>query len=351
MGMIRTSELKTIQYLRGIAALMVVYAHFLGLLKRHGSGSLGLDRFRIGDSGVDIFFVISGLIMVVTSAIKPVSPAQFLQRRIQRIVPTYWFYSTLMVIAVLAVPGLLNTAQFDLEHVVKSFLFIPEYHPRITNSIWPILVQGWTLNYEMFFYLLFAVSLLIPRQGLRIAALVAVLAALVATGRIAAFTSPIALTWTSQLLLEFAAGCLLGYFWVRFPRLYRMPVWLLCLLAVAAIGMFLLSNGLWHWTGHRALGTGIPATLLVATALGVERTCHFPDLRLLHRIGDSSYSIYLSHTFVLAGMGLLWSRVGVNSAILDLCALIAAMVGCSLFGYLSWRLVEVRSLRLLRSFM
>jgi exopolysaccharide production protein ExoZ len=346
----RNGELKTIQYLRGIAALMVVYAHFLGLLERYGDGGLGLDRFRIGYSGVDIFFVISGLIMVVTTATTPVSPAQFLLRRIQRIVPTYWFYTALMVIAVLAVPGLLNTAQFDLDHVLKSFLFIPEYHPRITDAIWPILVQGWTLNYEMFFYLLFAVTLLIPRLGLRIAALVAVLVALVAAGRIAAFTSPIALTWTSQLLLEFAAGCLLGYFWVRHPRLYRMPAWLLCLLAAAAIGMFLMSNGLWYWTDHRALGSGIPATLLVATALGVERTCHFPDLRLLHKIGDSSYSIYLSHTFVLAGMALVWSRVGASSAILDLCALIAAMAACSLVGYASWRLVEVRSLRLLRSF-
>jgi exopolysaccharide production protein ExoZ len=119
-------------------------------------------------------------------------------------------------------------------------------------------------------------------------------------------------------------------------------------MVAVAIGMLVLANGLWYWTGHRILSIGIPATLLVAAALTAEQTLRIPEARLLRRIGDSSYSIYLSHTFVLSGLGVLWSWIHVRSGIVDFLAYLVALAAASVVGFVSWKLLEVRSFRSVR---
>jgi len=100
------------------------------------------------------------------------------------------------------------------EHILASLFFVPHYNPSYPGKIFPVLVPGWTLNYEMFFYLVFAICLFLPAR-LRLAGLVGTLGALVAAGWIAAVSSPVAVTYTNPLLLEFLAGVLIGYCWRR----------------------------------------------------------------------------------------------------------------------------------------
>ena len=147
-----------IQYLRGIAALMVVWHH-------SSSQIPALNRFFPGSSGahgVDLFFVISGFIMAVTTTGAGLTPLQFLRRRVVRVVPLYWILTLAMVGLALVAPSLFRTLKVTADTLVQSLLFIPHFSTSFTDKAWPLLVPGWTLNYEMYFYVILAVILLLP---------------------------------------------------------------------------------------------------------------------------------------------------------------------------------------------
>src|SRR5437764_3885196 len=142
--------------LRGIAASMVVFVHLDVQLKRLGYASY--DASWLG-SGVDIFFVISGFIMWVSVERRPgMSAGEFFGNRLMRIVPLYWLVSAGVLCITFAAPQLLHSTVFNAPHALASFLFLPARHP-LTGEFWPLLVPGWTLNYEMLFYLLFAAAI------------------------------------------------------------------------------------------------------------------------------------------------------------------------------------------------
>src|SRR6185295_16016614 len=136
-----TKEVIAVQYLRGIAAAIVVLHH---LFSTKGLEYLFLPS--LGGFGVDIFFIISGFIMWHTTAESDISALEFWRRRIVRVVPLYWFFLSVMVIAALLAPRVFNSTVITPENVVKSYLFIPHYHVVQNNLIAPILIPGWSLN-------------------------------------------------------------------------------------------------------------------------------------------------------------------------------------------------------------
>src|ERR1019366_2869669 len=140
-----------IQYLRGIAALMVVWHHGVGQLATLET----YFPFRFGTSGVDLFFVISGFIMVVTTAGRDVTPTEFIARRFVRVVPLYWVLTLALAATALVAPSLFRSVTLTAVSLIQSLLFIPHFSPSHAGMIWPVLVPGWTLNYEMFFYVVF----------------------------------------------------------------------------------------------------------------------------------------------------------------------------------------------------
>ena len=169
----------SIQYIRALAALMVVIFHLI----------LQLDKMNFRgphsewlSSGVDLFFVVSGFIMWWTTDNRDMTPTQFLQRRIMKSFLIYWAISSFYVFILLVSPGLMQSGALDFRHVVASFFFLPYPHP-VSDQIWPLVPPGWTLNYEMFFYVIFAISLCLP-QGPRLASLCAILVGLVAIGSV-----------------------------------------------------------------------------------------------------------------------------------------------------------------------
>jgi len=275
-----------IQYLRGIAALMVVFFHarsYFGVVP---------DWTRIGSRGVDIFFVISGFIMVY--ATRKISfneslyktCANFLGKRFIRVVPLYW-----LALLVTVYPYFINwyqtqTVSADLITIFQDFAFIP--HLSIDEDekgeIFPALIQGWTLNYEVFFYLLFGLSIL-ARQY-RIALVAIVFSLLVLIGKLNHFHNIGVLFYTNSILLEFVYGILLYEIFIKTRHIQFSR---LIIYAIGIAGILLLASGS---TTNNKVVMGAASAFIVWFFIQVFQNIHLRPLKLL---GDASYSIYLFH--------------------------------------------------------
>ncbi|MEQ1954784.1 acyltransferase [Mesorhizobium sp. CN2-181] len=290
----------SLQYLRGIAAMMVVVFHAFDVFARFGAGD-ETEQFMVGLAGVDIFFVISGFIMWTMAEKAYPSPGEFIRKRLIRIVPLYWALTLFLAAVALAKPDLLSTAVFDPAHFVASMLFIPWPHPKLDAAV-PLLIPGWTLNYEMAFYLIFAVCLLISKRW-RLLSLVGALTALAAIGPFMPQGGALGF-YTDTLVLEFATGALLAWFWLRgFTMTPAMS------LALVIAGFILLWLGVGS-TLPRIVSLGLPATMVVAGMVFAEARLRKRPFQPLLMIGDASYSIYLSQGVALAVFTKLWTTAG-----------------------------------------
>ena len=293
----RKATLVSIQYLRAFAALAVVAQH-----TGHTRG--------MGQVGVDIFFVISGFIMWMVTQ-RESTPGDFLLHRAIRIWPLY----------ILATLVMLTQAPWAGWQLARSLLFIP--YLNASGKAWPLLLQGWTLNYEMFFYGLFALSLCVPRRP-RLAVLAVLMVTLVGVGLLLRQPGPIAATYTSPMLLEFLAGvaisALAGAGRLPGPRTG---------VALVALGLAALAASAVVHTEEawRALVWGVPSAAIVAGMLSLDRAGKVPVLPPLRFLGDASYSIYLFHTFVLDSIV---TRLSLPPIVIVPLVLAAVCVVCSL---------------------
>ncbi|WP_411034230.1 acyltransferase family protein [Shinella sp. BYT-45] len=312
-----------IQYLRAFAALAVVLFH---AAERSGYA------FAIGAAGVDVFFVISGFIMWVIVDRRPVAPGRFLLDRIRRIVPVYWLATGLMVAGALA--GLFPNLVLTADHVAASLLFVPSRSPS-SGEIWPVLVQGWTLNYEMFFYAVFAACLLLPAR-LRLPAMAAAFLLLVAIGLVAESDAPLFVTYTRPIILEFVAGMLIARLWLA-GRIPRPPIALaligLGLAGFAAIGMLRLPFD--EWT------CGPLACAMVYGTVALDKASGVPRLKIPAMLGDASYSIYLWHTFAISVVAKAGAAFGLPAPSVFIASALAGLAA----GLCAYRLVERSLLR------
>ena len=319
--------IRSIQYLRGLAALMVVWVHAAYVIPEVAA-KIGAPYF--GGSGVDLFFVISGFIMVVTTSRNDFTPLQFFTLRVIRVVPLYWV-ATLAVVACGAWAPFHQSFRYvsPPTAIAKSLLFIPFTWYEKSGGVWPILASGWTLNYEMFFYALFALSLGLPRR-FRLAALGVTLGSLVVMGRVLGpLHGPVVTFYTRPWLLEFAAGMTLAYGWMRHDRRWALPLSILTIvLGLACLG-----------SEHSRLIILSGAFLVVAGSLH-PRIVALQNRPLL-AIGDASYSIYLSHLFVLEALGAAWTRVLPAVTLTSSVLFVAAGLGlCAVAGWLCYRFIE-----------
>lgn len=330
-----------IQALRAVAALLVVIGHSAhetqSIAAAVGRPAVDLSFANWG-FGVDIFFVISGFIMVYTSADlfgRPGAWRLFLTRRIIRIVPLYWLLTTALLAGALIAPGLLNVPIGDWRHVLASYLFIPSL--RIPGEIRPVMALGWTLNMEMFFYALFAGALLLPfRYGM--IALSAAIGAFAAIGLVYRPEQVQLAFWTQSIILEFLFGCLLAVAYLKGARL-APPV-------AVALALFGLA-GMFKTAGEpalpEALRWGVPALLVVAGAALCAGSTWRPMLWLAI-VGDASYSLYLVHPFVLRPFRSLWTHLIGGALPLGLYIVVAGLVA-TLASLLVYRWIERPTLR------
>ena len=294
-------HLISLQYARFAAAFAVVLLH--ATVEVGAIAAPPQDPLLVGAFGVDLFFVISGFVMWITTAGRPAEPWRFLRRRIARIAPLYWAL-TLLAAAKAAAVG-----ELSLAHLLASLFFIPMHDPQ-WGTIVPVLVVGWTLNMEMFFYLLFALALQLGERP-RLVAIVGMLTA-IGLGRWFVFEPQGAILThlTDPLVLEFAGGVALGEAWrrgwLKGPSRASLRLIVIGAFAAAAAGGVALAwrvfpgADLTHWRG---VGYGVPALFACAAFLVAEPLVARRPVGLLKFLGDASYSTYLAHTMCIAAFG------------------------------------------------
>lgn len=295
--------LYNLQALRGVAALLVVMLHVDILLAQ-----VGLPKF--GGGGVDVFFVISGFVMVHATRTRSVSPLAFLAQRLARVAPLYWLATLAVFGLALAAPRLFQSTAAHPDELIKSLLFIP--FRKSSGEVEPTLFLGWTLTYEILFYLLFACGLAFRSYARGVAWTIGAIVTLVAAGAVLRPQDVVGAFYTHPMLLEFAAGMLLGLAW---PRLKAPLPWPCAPAAALAIGLLglavLIAAPLIAPHAPQLVVTGAPAVVVVGAALVLERSGWSLGGGLVMMLGDASYSLYLSHPFVTQAFQKV--AVGLNS--------------------------------------
>ncbi|CAN5119574.1 acyltransferase [soil metagenome] len=291
-------ELWSIQYLRAAAAL--------GVVVWHAQGQVGLHETAVLQAGIEVFFIISGLVMWLILEARPTDPVTFLKKRLIRIVPLYWVLTTVMVALLLLAPRLLQSTRFDLPHVIASYLFVAWPNPVAAAGLKPVMIPGWTLNYEMAFYGLLAVGLCLktPRRGpflLGVLALLTLLS-LVPMTRVAHF-------YASPFMAEFAIGIALAM------GLKRAPAWLRSrprLMFMTGLGTLILGGALDPTGQVRLVSFALPAALIVAGLTVWEQAGSMPRIPVLKAIGDASYPLYMIHPVLLSALVQAWKAGGLE---------------------------------------
>lgn len=308
--------LVSIQYARALAAMLVVVFH-VSMINPGGDW-----EFYRGQTGVDIFFVISGLVMWMTG--RNLTPADFLKRRISRIVPLYW--AVTLFVAFVAIRGglkiSLEVAPLDL---VRSLFFIAYDKGYGAIRVSPIVEPGWTLNLEMMFYALFALCL--PLRKNLFWAMAALLIAITSLSFLFEPGERVARFYTHNIILEFLLGMVLGKL---LGERGRPGKWLtIALLSFGTAWMIMGGAG----THLRIFDFGIGAFLLVAGVVGLEPLLRRHPVPLMKLLGDASYSIYLTHVLSLGLFVKLAAKFGFAGTMLSDLLMIAlcAAAGCAVY--------------------
>ena len=263
------AQIDSIQILRGIAALSVAIGHaqrnaiLVAAANHREFNPVLLD---LTEAGVDLFFVISGFVMVYASRNLFAAPAGsllFLSRRIARIVPLYWSMTAIFLMAELVSPSLISDGRPDLSEIFASYFFIPYYRP---DSSWmhPIYSVGWTLNYEMFFYAIFCCVIVLPVKR-ALAALTTMFCTLAMAGMIFRPAPGIFFFWSRPVILEFVLGAWIGYVCLTGFKVTKRTAIMLALAGTAGFA-FQVISGVYAHGYWRPLVWGPPATARVPAA-------------------------------------------------------------------------------------
>jgi peptidoglycan/LPS O-acetylase OafA/YrhL len=322
---------RLIQVLRALAAELVVLRHATGML--HGRDAR-YEVWHNGAIGVDLFFVVSGFVMMTSSAplLATAHPARtFLARRLERLVPMYWVATTAKVLVLLVTPTLALSGLGRPWHVIASYLFFPTTSPAGVYGT--VLTVGWTLAFKFLFYILFAIALAIRLP--RVRALAPVLIALAF-----AWTIPFVARhgtlhfYANTMQLEFLYGMVLAS---SLGFISRIPRPLAGLMAVAGFLPLLLwyPPSLQLWGG---ILWGIPALAVVAAAVALEPHLGRRVPRWLLEIGDASYSMYLVHGFVLPLVIVAAAHYG-GAYVLPL-TLLFSVIASTLVAEIAYRVIE-----------
>jgi peptidoglycan/LPS O-acetylase OafA/YrhL len=297
MAQPRRNDLLGVQALRAVAALLVVAYHAVEQWTTRMPGYGPGEFWPNGSAGVDIFFVISGLVMTISvqrNAHRPHPARTFARDRLMRIVPLYWIVTTVKVAAVAAVPALAVRTSLDPLYVAGSYALLPLYDGSV--FIPPVLPVGWTLTYEMFFYILVTAALILRTPLSRICAPVLLAVAVFAVIMHAD-------GFANTIVLEFLFGIAIGR---TIPRLQAVPPAIslpagaaaLLLLVAIPIGGPLL----------RPLTWGVPAAIIVGSVVAAEMSLRRGLPRWLLGAGNASYATYLTHGFVVPAVFMLCAR-------------------------------------------
>ena len=348
-------KIYSLQVLRALAALLVVYCHTLDRQQVSAASVSFQQHFfylqNFGAVGVDIFFVISGFIITVISTqyASHRRPGYFLARRLVRIVPVYWLVSL--------VPLLydMKNGQPVISEAVKTIFFFPLFDHGLFDS--PLLDVGWTLSFEMFFYLVVFSAMLITRRW-HIQLAMIFLLSLIGLSYITRADNRFMDFFGNGIVIEFLMGALAGLVFLS-PVTLKSSVttFLLATGAIALVAGIFLGYGLiseyravWNKSivMDRVLIWGLPAALLVTGNVFKEKEKPVTHTsRWLILLGDASYSIYLTHTIILGALYARWSRWDLLYRIPPDILIGISILLTVLFGCIFYKTIELPMLKLL----
>jgi exopolysaccharide production protein ExoZ len=289
-----------LQVMRFVAAALVLCTH--ATFYYHERVSQAVPVWHFGEIGVPLFFVISGIVMVMSTHALPANAEgakNFMLRRVIRIVPLYWIATGIKVAVALSQPNLVNHNHFRLDHAVQSFLFIPYFNEQ--HAVVPLHGVGWTLLHEMFFYLVFSLAMLCRQRPALVASVVITLWWLVGTQ--VQVDNAFWAVASSGANLNFITGMLAGSLLVL-PSSRAKLRWGVgaAMLALAALLYVLIDRQHTYQSLPFVVAFGAAAVLLSDVAL--PRWTQPAE-----RLGDSSYSLYLFHPFMAPACLLLIGKV------------------------------------------
>jgi exopolysaccharide production protein ExoZ len=325
-----SQQLFSLQYLRAFAALLVVWQHAVFKMPSFVS----VAALHAGAIGVAVFFVISGFVMQMITDSKNITPFEFLKRRVIRVAPLYWFITIVFSAFLLARDPSLLMDDVSPMRIIKSLLFIPHFSPTQQEHIWPILVPGWTLNYEMFFYLIFAIAMFFRA---RVGIVTVIFLSLVLFGKFfQPLTHPLLMTYSHPLFLEFLAGMLTYQVWKS--RTTSMSLLFSLMLIIFGLAFLFNQSSTGYFDTNRLLG----AILLFYGSLN-ERFLNWKN-KVLLEVGNASYSIYLSHILTVPIVYNLlnhYLHLVNQTNILFFVFMLSAIVISTLVGCLIYRIIEL----------
>lgn len=303
--------INNIQALRFFAAFSVVFAHLQ--ISRYSGIGIKPDLFAIGAFGVDIFFVISGFIMAfVSNGMKGSNiqnSVEFFIKRVFRVVPLYWmFIFVAYILAFMSIscpPNLTVCPWYLSENYNFAKTSFDWLFQSLTFTNWtrgPIYSVGWTLIYEFWFYVLFSICLLFGSKPLKF---FSILMALVAVAGIPSFSSSVPPGVMTLFLHPFMIEFVLGVYLYSIFKSNKLSVKMIIpLIAACAIcgGLYQINSVVTYLGSFaRPLLCGGAAFCVVAIALTLERA-NIKANKLLVSLGDSSYSLYLTHWLVVTNL-------------------------------------------------
>lgn len=324
LGALRQDRIEVLQVVRGLACLVIVFAHANSRAIRAWPALPGFDQeliYFLAHPALDVFFVLSGFMMTWLYAGqfgRPGAASFFALRRAIRLVPLYWILTTLALALFVVAPQLFSVHRLiELPWAIGIYVFVPL--AKADGMSEPIIGAGWALSYEAIFYALFALGMVF-RRGLLL--VVGALLALLAIGLLAAPETPALRLATAPYLIDFIAGIGLALLIRRVPTAPR-GVALAAIIAGFSILPLLAISAPGRW----ALGAAgcLAGSLILAGCLWLNPVFKGIVGRALVLIGDAAYSIYLSHVFVLPATALAVSALGLH-LVLDHRALLALLV-------------------------
>lgn len=349
-----SGKLEIVQVWRFLAAAVVVNSHaFSRIIRIFPSRANDTFIFALAPSrtwghfGVDFFFVISGFIMAWTNwdrfGIHRITQS-FLARRLVRIVPVYWFATSAGVALLVFAPSVFSFGQrLDSWWIISSYLFIPSRAPG--GALFsPVIGLGWTLNYEMYFYIIFGL-LLFCRREMALFTLSIFLFGSAILGSIFAFHDPVLIQNTSWLVMEFVVGVWVAVLVRQYGRPHRYQIaFISCislLILIATIFVDPVRDNVIGLDFTRFVFWGIPCAGLLYSSL--FSNAHWLVGRLgdfAVKLGNGSYSIYIFQIFTLPAIARTFRWVHLDR-ILPIDGLVLLLAALSIaIGYFGYLLIE-----------
>jgi peptidoglycan/LPS O-acetylase OafA/YrhL len=356
-GRIIVYKLSSLQAARGLAALFVVAFHSLFINAKYVKGERLLpELFVFGQTGVDLFFVISGFVMIIAFRNKfglKGEVAEFLKGRFFRIYPIYWVYFLAIFFVAQVKPELVNSSQGGAVDMTWSFFLLP-------HSALPLLMVAWSLIHEVWFYLVFALILMLPAKRITHAFALWLITIIGVSIFSDTPENPYLRVMFHEFSIEFILGALAGITYLRLSSVssaspFTIPLMVLTGLAglVYALTTDVVGDAdvIQSIPLERAFAIGGGYTLLLLAFALQEAKGRLKSFGFLKSAGDMSYSLYLSHVLTLSVCGRLWVMTGLSGNNFWHATLFwtVSYTAVLVVAYCSYQLIERKLLNLSRN--